>query len=101
MLNGDGNLRVATLGKYFRAPGYQPGFAFYPLEPGHQVVYSRPHVPQYDVKLPAQFEVLEVETVTPILTEAVSNLTRATFVENPIDVWQPVTVNTWGDIDAL
>ncbi|HTW19593.1 MAG TPA: helix-turn-helix transcriptional regulator [Mycobacteriales bacterium] len=34
VLNGDGNLRIATIGRYTRAMGYQSCLAVHPVEPG-------------------------------------------------------------------
>lgn len=41
VVNGDGNLRVATIGKYFRAMGYQPRLFLEPVEADRHVLVSR------------------------------------------------------------
>lgn len=41
VVNGDGNLRVVTIGRYFRALGYQPRLFLEPVEPNRRVIASR------------------------------------------------------------
>ncbi|MHB8289274.1 MAG: helix-turn-helix domain-containing protein [Acidimicrobiales bacterium] len=41
VVNGDGNLRVSTLGRYFRALGYQARLFLEPVEPERRVIASR------------------------------------------------------------
>jgi transcriptional regulator with XRE-family HTH domain len=41
VVNGDGNLRVGTMGKYFRAMGYQARVFLEPVEPGRYSIASR------------------------------------------------------------
>ncbi len=41
VVNSDGNVRVATIGRYFRALGYQPRLFLDPVEHGRKVVASR------------------------------------------------------------
>ena len=38
VLNGDGNLRVATIGRYARSLGYQPRLVLDPVEPGLRTI---------------------------------------------------------------
>lgn len=41
VVHGDGNVRIATVGRYFRALGYQPRLFLDPVEPTREVVASR------------------------------------------------------------
>jgi transcriptional regulator with XRE-family HTH domain len=41
VLNGDGNLRVATIGRYLRALGYQTRLILEPVEEGRKMLASR------------------------------------------------------------
>ncbi len=41
VVNGDGNLRVVTIGRYFRALGYQARIFLEPVEPDRRVIASR------------------------------------------------------------
>jgi len=41
VVNGDGNVRVATIGKYFRALGFQPRLVLEPVEAGRSAMATR------------------------------------------------------------